>query len=223
LQYLPAGIGALFFSVSPLFMALFAALLLGERITKLAAAGLVLGFAGMGLLVAPSTGGTLPAVAVVAGVACAISWALGSIVQRRLPPRDVVQASAMQMLCAAVLLAGVGAISGERFAPHAIVPEALWAFAFLVFGGSIVGYSCYLWLLHNVPAVIASTYAYVNPIVALIIAVLFLHEPFSWRTAVAGLVIVAGVALIMATRGGPQAPGPQVGGLRAPTRQTMPS
>jgi drug/metabolite transporter (DMT)-like permease len=82
--------------------------------------------------------------------------------------------------------------------PAALSPAAIGAVVFLILGGSILGYTSYLWLLHNVAAVIASTYAYVTPIVALAIAVLFLHEPFSLHTAIAAIAIIAGVAMIMA-------------------------
>ncbi len=197
MQFLPATVGALFFSLSPVFMALFGLLLLHESVAPVAVAGLVVGLAGMAYLLAPGGGTHLPLWPVAFAVLCTISWALGSIVQRRFVARNVLQASAMQMLCSAVMLAALGFVSGEHLTKAAFAPAALGALGFLIIGGSILGYTAYLWLLHNVPAVIASTYAYVNPIVALAIAVLFLHEPFGAHTAIAAVAIVSGVAMIM--------------------------
>jgi drug/metabolite transporter (DMT)-like permease len=198
MQFLPATVGALFFSLAPVFMALFGFWLLREPVAPVAAAGLVIGLGGMAYLLAPGGTGHLPLWPVVLAVVCTISWALGSIVQRRLVARNVLQASAMQMLCSAVLLGALGFVSSERLTPAALSPAAIGAVVFLILGGSILGYTSYLWLLHNVAAVIASTYAYVTPIVALAIAVLFLHEPFSLHTAIAAIAIIAGVAMIMA-------------------------
>jgi drug/metabolite transporter (DMT)-like permease len=198
LQFIPSGIGALFFSLSPLFMAIFAFLLFRERIARFSAVGIALGFGGMVYLVAPSGASPLPLVPTIAAVFCSISWALGSVLQRRFVARDVVQASAMQMLVAGAVLTILGLARGEHLTLSSFQPHAVGALVFLIVCGSIVGYSCYLWLMRNVSTTLASTYAYVNPVVAIAIAVLLLHEALSPRTVVAGIVIVAGVALMVA-------------------------
>ena len=212
MQYLPSGSGALFFSLSPIFMAITAFALFRERIAARGIAGLVLGLGGMALLAWPSGAGALPAFPTLMAVLCSVSWAVGSIVQRRFVARDVVQASAMQMLSAAVILSGFAVASREHVGAAELTPAAIGAFAFLVVGGSIVGYSCYLWLLRNVPTGLASTYGYVNPVVALAIGVLVLGEPFGPRTAVAAAVIIAGVAMmISAPAPGAETAGPPTG------------
>jgi drug/metabolite transporter (DMT)-like permease len=225
LQYIPGGIGSLFFSLSPLFMAVFAYLLFGERISWQARAGLAVGFGGMAYLVAPAGPGALPVVPSLLALFCSVSWALGSIVQHRFHFRDVVQASGMQMLCASAMLALLALVSHEHLTRAAFTVPAVGAVAFLVVGGSIVGYSCYLWLLRNVPTTLASTYGYVNPIVALAIGVAFLHEPFGTRTAVAACVIVAGVAMMVSAP--PAKPSPEGshgrGWLRQEVRAEMQS
>jgi len=197
LQYLPASIGALFFSISPFFMALFAFVLEGERLSALGAAGLVLGFAGMAYLVAPGGGSSLPLVPTVAATLSAVAWGFGSILQRRFPARNLVQASAMQMLVAGATLVVLGAITGERVSMASMTPHAIMAVLYLVGFGSIVGYSCYLWLMRNVSTTLASTYAYVNPVVAVAIGVTLLHESLTTHTVISAAVIVAGVALMM--------------------------
>jgi drug/metabolite transporter (DMT)-like permease len=196
LQYLPSGIGALFFALAPLWMALLAFAFYGERITPLGAAGLVLGLLGMAYLYLPSGAQHLPVWPTILGVTCSITWAIGSLVQRRLRGADVVQVSAMQMLVAAAALAIAGLVTGERLSLAAFTPSALGALGYLIVFGSLVGFSAYLWLLNNVPTTLASTYAYVNPIVSLAIGIGLLHERFSWPLAAGSAAIVVGVALM---------------------------
>ena len=202
-QFLPSGIGSLFFALSPLWMAVFAFALDGERPSPVAAIGLALGLGGMIYLYSPSGGQGLPAWPTVVGIFTSVTWALGSVVQRRFRATDVVQMSAMQMLVAAGVLGGFALVTREPLAPAAFTPTALGALAYLVIFGSIVGFSAFLWLMNNVPTTLASTYSYVNPIVALAIGIGLLHEAFSWRLAAGATVIVLGVAVMMlAPRGG---------------------
>jgi drug/metabolite transporter (DMT)-like permease len=198
LQYIPSGIGALFLSLPPLFMAVLTFWFFGERITVIAGTGLLLGLIGATVLMTPSGASSLPFVPTLAAVASAIFWAVGSVLQRRFVARDVVQASAMQMLVSGAILAGMGVVAGERLTPASFNPSSLGALAFLIVFGSIFGYSCYLWLMRNASTTLASTYAYVNPIVAIAIGVLLLHESLGMRTVVAAVIILAGVALMVA-------------------------
>jgi drug/metabolite transporter (DMT)-like permease len=197
LQYLNASVGALFFSLTPLLMALFAFAFEREPLTRLGAAGLLLGFAGMAYLLAPAGAASLPLMPVLAGLVSAVAWALGSILQRKIGARDLVQSSAMQMLAAGLAGTVVAFATGERLTATAPRPEAIGAFFYLVVFGSIVGYSCYLWLMRNASTTLASTYAYVNPIVAIALSAVFLHEPLTPRLLIAASVIVLGVALMM--------------------------
>jgi drug/metabolite transporter (DMT)-like permease len=108
--------------------------------------------------------------------------------------------SAMQMLVAAAVLAIVALGFGERLAVDQFTPTALGGFLYLIFFGSIVGFSAFLWLMNNVPTTLASTYSYVNPLVSIAIGVLLLHEHFDWHFAIGAAIIVCGVAAMMLGR-----------------------
>ncbi|GAC1301806.1 MAG: drug/metabolite exporter YedA [Vulcanimicrobiaceae bacterium] len=196
LQYIPSGIGALFFALAPLFMAIFAFAFYRERLSALAVAGIALGFAGMVFLYSPSGGQHLPAWPTILGAASSVAWAVGSILQRRSRASDVVQMSALQMLFAAVVLVGMALVSGEHLSAASFAPAPLAAFVYLVVFGSVVGFSAFLWLLNNVSTTLASTYSYVNPLVSLALGIGFLGEPYSWRLGAGAAVIVAGVAVM---------------------------
>jgi len=196
-QFMPSGIGALLFALSPLWMAAFGFLLYRERLAPLAACGLTLGLGGMLYLYSPSGAQGLPLVPTLLGVFTSVAWAFGSIIQRRLASSDVVQMSAMQMLVASLVLATISLCSGERLHLAQFTPPALAALLYLVVFGSIVGFSAFLWVMNNVPTTLASTYSYVNPIVSLAIGVEVLHERFDWHLAVGAAIIVVGVAVMM--------------------------
>jgi drug/metabolite transporter (DMT)-like permease len=199
-QYVPSGIGSLFFALAPLWMALLGFAFYRERLSRLAAFGLALGLAGMVYLYSPSGAQNLPLVPTVLGVATSLAWAFGAMIQRRLAASDLVQMSAMQMLVAAGVLAVVAVGSGERLAPAEFTPAATSAIAYLVIFGSIVGFSAFLWLMNHVPTTLASTYSYVNPIVSIAIGVGLLHERFDWHLAAGAAIIVAGVAAMIVGR-----------------------
>jgi drug/metabolite transporter (DMT)-like permease len=203
LQYLPSGIGALVFALAPLWMAVFAFLMFGEKLSGLAVAGLAIGLAGMVFLYSPAGGQQLAAWPSAIALLTSLVWGFGSILQRRLRGGDVVQTSTMQMLAASATLVIFALVSGERLAVADFTAPATGAIAYLVVFGSIVGFSAYLWLMNNVATTLASTYAYVNPVVSLAIGIGLLHEPFSWRLAIGAAVILSGVALmIVAPKGG---------------------
>ncbi len=199
-QFIPSGIGSLFFALAPLWMAIFAYALYRERLSPLAAFGLALGLAGMLYLYSPSGAQHLPAWPTILGVFSSIAWGFGGILQRRLAGSDLVQMSGMQMLVAAAVLAIVAAASGEHLTPAAFTPAATGALAYLIVFGSLVGFSAFLWLMNNVPTTLASTYSYVNPIVSIAIGVGFLHEHFDAQLAVGSLIILAGVAAMVVGR-----------------------
>ena len=205
-QYLPTGINSLLLSLTPVWMALIAFVWDRERPTRLAIVGMVLGFAGLALLVQPKATSGLPFWPVVLSLLASVSWSFGSIYQRRSPKSgDLVLATALQMLIGGALMAVEAALFGQwrAFDVHAVTPASLGGFAWLVVFGSLFAYSAYLYTMQNASAALASTYAYVNPIVAVIIGMLLLHERFTPVEALASSVIVAGVALMMVpARGG---------------------
>lgn len=196
-QYLPSGIGSVFFALAPLWMAVFAFAFERERPSRAGAVGLAIGLAGMLYLYSPSGGQNLPTWPTIVGVASSIAWAFGSILHRRFPATDLVQTSAMQMLAAGAVLVATALLTREPLGLATATPVSLGALAYLVLFGSIVGFSAFLWLMGNVSTTLASTYSYVNPVVSLAIGIGLLHEPFSWRLAAGAGVIVTGVAVMM--------------------------
>jgi drug/metabolite transporter (DMT)-like permease len=196
LQYLPSGIDALVFALTPLWMTLMGAYFYGERIAKLSALGLALGLIGMLYLYLPSGGQHLPPWPTAIALSCSLSWAIGSLVQRRLRGADVVQVSAMQMFVAAAVLALTSLGAHEHLVLADFTPPAIGALGYLIVFGSLVGFSAYLWLLNNVSSSLASTNAYINPVVALAIGIGLLHERASLPLFVGGASIVVGVALM---------------------------
>jgi drug/metabolite transporter (DMT)-like permease len=199
-QYLPTGINSLLLCLTPIWMSLIAFAWGGERPTRLAVVGMVLGFGGLALLLQPKATSGLPLWPVVLLLLSSISWSFGSIYQRRSPKSgDLVLATALQMLIGGVLMAGEAAVFGQwgAFDVHAVTAASLGGFAWLVVFGSLLAYSAYLYTMQNASASLASTYAYVNPIVAVIIGMVLLHERFTPIEALASAVIVGGVALMM--------------------------
>jgi drug/metabolite transporter (DMT)-like permease len=146
LRSVPAGLGALFFALVPLWMAFFGFVLYDERLTPLAALGLMLGLAGMIFLYSPSGAQGLPLWPTVIGFVSSIAWAFGAMIQRNLAASDVVQLSAMQMLVAAVVLAVMAAATREHLAVAQFTAAPVAALAYLIVFGSIVGFSAFLWL-----------------------------------------------------------------------------
>lgn len=202
-QYLPTGINSLLLSLSPIWMAIIAFVWGGERPSRVAMTGMLLGFAGLALLFGPHATATFPFWPAVVAVLGSIAWAFGSIYQRRAGTVDnLVLATALQMLIGGILLALEAAVLGEwvRVDVRAISGASLGGFAWLVVFGSLCGYSAYLYTMQHANTALASTYAYVNPIVAVIIGMAVFHERFTPLEAAAGAIILAGVALMMVPR-----------------------
>ena len=204
-QFLPTGINSLLLSLSPVFMALIAFIWGGERPTRLAVGGMVLGFAGLALLLQPKATSAIPLWPALVALLSSISWAFGSIYQRRArKPRSLVLATALQMLVGGAFLAIEAALFGEwrSLDPHAIAAASFGGFAWLVLFGSLIAYSAYVYTMRSASTALASTYAYVNPVVAVMLGMLLFHEHFTPLEALASAVILAGVALMMVPRRG---------------------
>jgi drug/metabolite transporter (DMT)-like permease len=213
-QDVPSGVAALLVGTIPLWFAILARLAFGDRLGRRATVGLILGFAGLALLVDPTGHGGAKPLGAFAIAVGALAWAAGSLWSRRLPlPADTLLAAAMGMLAGGTLLALVSGLGGElddaRF-----TREALAATAYLIVVGSLVGFSAYVWLLKVVPASTVSTYAYVNPVIALVLGWAFNDEVITARTLVAGAAIIVGVAL-MVSRGLEEEPEPALSSARA--------
>jgi len=195
-----SGLAALIVAVMPLYVAVLDRVLFGRSLSSLATAGLLVGFGGVALLVRPGGSHTGAAVILLGTTA---AWAIGSLYARGAPlPASPLRSASMQMLGAAVLLGIAGVLSGEAPDVHrkAFSPEPLLAFAFLVVFGSLAAFSAYAWLLKNVRISIVSTYAFVNPVVAVVLGSAFLDEPLTRTTLTAGAAIVVAVVLIVSAK-----------------------
>ncbi|HWP65875.1 MAG TPA: EamA family transporter [Candidatus Limnocylindria bacterium] len=206
-QYVSSGLAALFVSTVPIWMAVLDRVVYGAPIVPRVLAGLLLGFGGVALLVGRvETGGAEPWSALALLVA-SLSWASGSLYARGAPlPRRPLVGTAMQMLAGGACLLVVSVVAGEpaRLDAAAFTPRAVGAVLYLTVAGSLVGFTAYVWLLGVAPISLVSTYAYVNPVVAVLLGWAVLSEPLTPRLAVAGAAIVLAVALI-ATRPRPGA------------------
>ena len=202
-----SGLAALMVAIIPLWVALMDRVFFGRRLSNSAVLGLVVGFAGVALLVRPGGGGDV--VAMLALVGTTAAWAGGSLYARgaKLPESPLLSAS-MQMLAAAVFLGIAGLITGEASGVHtsSFQTKQVIAFAYLVLVGSLIAFSAYAWLLKNVRISVVSTYAFVNPVVAVALGSVFLSEPIRWTTVVAGASIVVAVVLIVTARAPKQKP-----------------
>jgi len=204
---LASGLAALIVASIPLYVAVLDRVVFGRRLSSLAIAGLIVGFGGVALLVRPGGGGhAFPALVLLATTS---AWAAGSLYARgaRLPENPL-RAASMQMLAASVVAGATGLIRGEAADVHASAfgLEPLLAFGYLVAFGSIAAYSAYAWLLKNVRISIVSTYAFVNPVVAVALGAAFLGEKITTTTLIAGGAVVVAVVLIVSAK----APRPRV-------------
>jgi drug/metabolite transporter (DMT)-like permease len=217
----PSGITALLIGMMPVWVAIFGRLFLGERLPPLAMVGIAIGFGGVAILVGPSAfggSGALDPFGLTAIIISPMSWAAGSLFASHraiLPSRPLV-ATGVQMLAGGAVLIVFGLLHGElaELRLDAIATDSLVAFAYLVAIGSLLAFTTYGWLLRVAPLPLVATYAYVNPVVAVILGAVVLAEPIEPRTLVAGAVIVTAVALIVTTRGRLRTPAPR----QAPSR-----
>ena len=201
-QYVPSGLAAVVVAMVPFWTVIVEAFLPnGERVTGRTVAGLVLGFLGIVVLVWPevrfgSDSGMMFVWGVVAlQIACA-AWALGTSYLKRNPTNGSPLGSlAVQMLLSGVMLMIIATLTGEWAALEFSMRSAA-AMAYLVIFGSLIGYTAYLFALKNLPVSTVSLYAYVNPIIAVILGTLLLSEPFSLRIVLATILVFAGIAVV---------------------------
>lgn len=197
-QRVASGTTALLVATVPLFIALLDRVFFGIRLGFGAVAGIAAGLLGVGLLVGPSAHIDLLGAVVI--LVASFAWAAGSVYARVAPlPRKPVLSAAMQMLCAGFLLAVAGLALGEgsRVHPGAVSSASLAAVAFLIVFGSLVAFTAYAWLLNNAPTNLLSTYAYVNPAVAVFLGWALIGEHVGSKEIAAGIVILSSIALLV--------------------------
>ena len=207
-QTVPSGVTALVIALMPAWAAIFGRVFYGERQPGLALVGIVTGFVGIAILAAPSVvGGTgaLEPFGLAAVLLSPVAWAAGSVFASHdaVIPRRPLVASGLQMLTGGALLAVTGVLTGELgdLDLAAITGRSAFAVVYLILLGSLIAFTVYGWMLRVAPLPFVSTYAYVNPIIAVILGAIILGEPLDLRTVIAGAVIVAAVSLIVTARG----------------------
>ncbi|HEY8870321.1 MAG TPA: EamA family transporter [Candidatus Limnocylindrales bacterium] len=201
-----SGVAALLVAMVPLWLVVFGRLIYREGLPRLAGIGIVLGLAGVAILVWPfgAVADTFSTAGIAALIFAPICWANGSLFsahRAQLPSRPLVS-TGIQMLAGGILLAAMGTASGELGALHLerISQASLIAFAYLTTVGSLLAFTTYAWLLRVAPLPLVGTYAYVNPVVAVLLGAFILGEPITPRILVASAVIVVAVALVITVR-----------------------
>jgi drug/metabolite transporter (DMT)-like permease len=198
-QRIPSGVAALLVAMLPLWMAILDRVCFGRRLSRRGLVGLALGFSGLVLLVGRIDHGGVDPVGALVCMLASFSWAAGSVYARTAPlPHRPLVATAMEMLAGGFLLTLVGIAAGEfgRVRLDAFSARSVLALAYLIVFGSLLAFSAYIWLLHSAPLPLVATYAYVNPVVAVVLGWALLAEPITPRMMLAGAVIVTAVALI---------------------------
>ena len=198
-RHVPSGLAALLVASVPLWI-LVIRTLAGDRPQLATLAGLAIGFVGVGVLVlrgGAEQGVSVPHMLLV--VAAAACWALGSWLSGHLPmPADASAGTAIEMLIGGAVLVVISPLSGEHLAALTRASaDSLTALVYLALFGSILAFTAYVWLLQHAPISQVSTYAYVNPIVAVALGALVLGEPVTAVTLVGGAIIVLAVALVI--------------------------
>ena len=214
-QTVPSGLTALLIASVPLWIVVFRALD-GQRISRTTLASVLVGFVGVALLVLPHLGGELAALSgILILLVAPISWALGSFSSQRLPlPRDPLTSTMLQQLLGGVVLIAISLVLGDvgRFQPSHVSSASGLALGYLVVFGSLIGFSAYTWLLHHAPLSTVSTYAYVNPVIAVLLGWAILSEELTATIVAGAAVIVASVAIVVRqeslSRPAPRAPAP---------------
>src|SRR5215831_8779063 len=201
-EYVPSGLTALIVAIVPIWVVVLVTW--AFRVGKMPARGLLglaLGIAGMLILLWPKIAsgthlGRLELFGAAILIFASLSWALGSILSHRWTLSvDVFTSAAWQMLLGGVVNTAVATSIGQ-FSRAVWTASATWAIAYLVVSGSLVGFTAYIWLLEHVPPPKVATYAYVNPIVAVFLGWLLLHEAVDVYTLIGTVVIIGSVALV---------------------------
>ena len=209
-RYLASGLAALLVAVMPLYVALIERLLpCGERLRARGVVGLFLGLLALAALLWPSIraasaishhGVSIQLIAAVVVLLGALSFAGGSVMFRRSQlPVDPLVAAGWEMLAAGLCNLSIATGGGQW--PHAVWNmTSIGAIGYLVLFGSLLGFSCYIWLLHHVPVAKVATYAFVNPVIAVILGALILGEHLRTTEYVGMVMVICAVALVISSQ-----------------------
>ncbi|MGW4199983.1 EamA family transporter [Streptomyces sp. NPDC004726] len=197
----PSGLAALLVAIVPAWVVVLRRAS-GERPGIGAYGGVLLGLVGLAVLTLPGLSGEVRLWGVLTVIAATVMWSVGSFSSSRIPmPANPFAASAYEMVAGGIGCALVGLGRGEQhgFALTEVSTRSWVALAYLVVFGSLVAFTAYAWLLHSAPLSLVATYAYVNPVVAVLLGALILDERLTWPIAVGGAIVVAAVCLIVTT------------------------
>jgi drug/metabolite transporter (DMT)-like permease len=205
-QRVPSGIAAVMLATIPAFMALSEIVFLRtQRLTFRLALALLIGLGGVGVLMSRSLnfgGAPIDSVGAMALIFASMSWSVASTLARKLPlPPSKVMSSGAQMLAGGIFLAIAAATRGEfrSFHPWTVSREAWLSLLYLIVAGSIIGFTAYVWLLHHESPTRVGTYAYVNPVVAVLVGYFLGGESLGLRTILGTLCVLISVVVITTT------------------------
>ena len=202
-KHVPSGIAAVMLALIPLFMALSEIIFLRtQRLTVRLTVALLIGILGVGVLMSRSLalgGAPIDTRGAVALILASMSWSVASVLSRKMPlPHSKVMSAASQMLAGGILLILIAGALGEfrTFHPSAISGGAWFALLYLIVFGSLIGFTAYVWLLHHESPTKVGTYAYVNPVVAVLLGYFFGGETLGIRTVLGTLFVLVSVLVI---------------------------
>src|SRR5574338_590238 len=205
-RFIDSGLAALIVAIVPIYIVLLGWITgMAARPTPMMWIGRAGGFIGVGMLFGPglrvhSVGGQNPVIGISILLVTSFIWSAGSLYSRAAKhAASPFLTAAQQMICGGILLLIAGVITGElpRFHPGSVSMRSFWAFVYLVIIGAVVGYTAYIWLLRDCDPAKVATYAYVNPIVAVLLGTFFANETITARMLVAAVLIIGSVALII--------------------------
>jgi len=206
-QRVPSGVAAVMMATIPVFIALSEILFLRtQRLTVRLALALLIGIGGVAVLMSHSLnlgGAPVDRPGAVALIIGSISWSIATVLSRRLPlPPSKVMNSGAQMLAGGIMLTVTAAALGEfrNFHPSAVSRGAWFSLLYLIIAGSIIGFTAYVWLIHHESPTKVGTYAYVNPVVAVLLGYLIGGEDLGQRTILGTIFVLISVVVITTTR-----------------------
>jgi len=200
-QWIPSGIAAVGVASAPFWMSGIAAMAGGERLTPGTLVGFLLGFGGIVVLIWPElfhdgASGVLFIAGIIAAQIACLGWSIGSWLSRKHTRHgSTLAASAVQQLCGGLVMLVIGTAFGE-WREVTFTARSVGAETYLIVFGSLGAYSAYLYALQHLPIATVSLYAYVNPVIAVVLGTLIASEPFSPRVVVAAAMVLAGIAVV---------------------------
>ena len=209
-QEVPSSLAALIIASVPLWVVVMR-VVVGDNVRRGTLIGVVVGFAGVAILLSPGSVEGVPFSSQLVVLGASLCWATGSFTSPRLPlPRNQLTSTAVQMLCGGAALFIASALRGEfgEVRPERFSTASLIAVVYLVLAGSLAAFTAYTWLLQHAPISKVSTYAYVNPVVAVLLGWLFASESVTLPIAIGAAIVVASVAFTVRQESRPRSAAP---------------